>query len=147
MFVSVSRNAKQTTFVDHTKHTDLMISKLHIHFMSSKKQCCGSATFWYRSGSADSYHWLTDLDPAFLSVTDKMITINTFFSYGVLLISFRRYRTFTSVIKDYRPKRSRTNLYTNEHLSAFYIILQIFRTFFPDPDLFCVVDPDQQWFW
>ncbi len=27
------------------------------------RQCCGSVTFWYGSGSADPYHWLPDLDP------------------------------------------------------------------------------------
>jgi hypothetical protein len=27
-----------------------------------RSQCCGSVTFWYGSGSADQYLWLTDPD-------------------------------------------------------------------------------------
>ncbi len=34
------------------------------HWQCRYKQCCGSVTFWYGSGSgsADPYHWLTDPD-------------------------------------------------------------------------------------
>ncbi len=48
-----------------------------------EKQCCGSVTFWYGSGSANQYHWLKDLDPdpilLFSSVAFKMPTKNKFF--------------------------------------------------------------------
>ncbi len=37
-----------------------------------RKQCSGSVTFWYWSGSANPYHWITDQDPALLSVAFKM---------------------------------------------------------------------------
>ncbi len=33
-------------------------------FSSSLCQCCISVTFWYGSGSANTYLWLTDSDPA-----------------------------------------------------------------------------------
>ncbi len=45
-------------------------SKLIVNFMVSVpfllrfKQCCGSVTFWYGSGSADPLLWLKDHDPA-----------------------------------------------------------------------------------
>ncbi len=43
---------------------------------SSSKLCCGSVTFWYESGSADPYLWLTDPDsaPDPASVTFKTLT-------------------------------------------------------------------------
>ncbi len=46
-------------------------------------QCCGSVTFWYGSGSANSYHWLKDL--LFSTVADKMATkFQSFFAYYFL---------------------------------------------------------------
>ncbi len=48
-------------------------------------KCCGSVTFWYGSGSADPYNWVTnpdsDLAPILLfsSVTFKMSTKEVFF--------------------------------------------------------------------
>ncbi len=35
------------------------------HCRCSSRQCSGSVTFWYGSGSADPYFWLADPDPAF----------------------------------------------------------------------------------
>ncbi len=40
-------------------------SQHHPMAMRAHRQCYGSMLFWYGSGSADPYHWLTDSDPAF----------------------------------------------------------------------------------
>ncbi len=47
--------------------SDLLSPKaVHLHCLL---QCCGSATFWYGSGSADPYLWLTHPDLALDSAT------------------------------------------------------------------------------
>ncbi len=70
-------------------------------------QCCGSMTFWYGSGSgfADPYHWLTDPDPVFSSVTDKMPTKNKFFPKVYCLLISEGTGTLTSVFIDKKSKR------------------------------------------
>jgi len=44
------------------------------------KQCCGSVTFWYGSGSADPYHWLTDPDSKFFCLILFEDTLTSVFS-------------------------------------------------------------------
>ncbi len=54
------------------------------------KQCCECVTFWYGSGSADPYQWLTDPDPdpAFFVSNLKIQQKNYFFSKFFLPITF-----------------------------------------------------------
>jgi hypothetical protein len=79
-------------------------------------QCCGSVTFWYGSGSADQYHSLTDPEPAFSTVVDKMSTklslCHSFIAYYFLNVHLYQ----SSKIK---PKRSHQK-----------VEIQVFLTFF-----------------
>jgi hypothetical protein len=50
----------------------------------SRKQCWGSVTFWYGSGSEDPYLWLTDPDPA----RPSRWQLNKSFFYLVFLYYF-----------------------------------------------------------
>ncbi len=68
-----------------------------------RRQCCGSVTFWYGSGSANPYHWLPDLDPdtAFSSGADKMPTkkcfLLEFFAYFFLNVHLKQ---FSQIVKE-----------------------------------------------
>jgi hypothetical protein len=62
------------------------------------KQCSGSVTFWYGSGSADPYHGLTNPDPAlFVSVLQEARRKKKFSKFFCLLLFAD---TFTSFFKD-----------------------------------------------
>ncbi len=61
------------------------------------KQCCGSLTFRYGSGSGDPYHWLTDTEPTFF-VSGWHDDKKVFFSKFFCLLLFEN--TFTSVFKN-----------------------------------------------
>jgi hypothetical protein len=70
------------------------IKNRHIPYVSLN-QCCGSVTFWYRSGSADPCLWPMDpdpaMDPAIFVLDLQDANIKLFFSSLFLLITFWRY--------------------------------------------------------
>jgi hypothetical protein len=68
------------------------------------KQCCGSVTFWYGSGSADPYLWLTDPDHLFSSKWQLKINFfEYFFAYYFLKLHLHHFLKIKS------PKKSQNS--------------------------------------
>ncbi len=61
-------------------------------FQKTSCQCSGSVSFWYRSASADPYHWITD--------TDLVLFFSGFHDAYYPVPVPNNVGTFTSVFKD-----------------------------------------------
>ncbi len=102
------------------------------HFWSGiLNQCCGSVTFCFgsRSGSADPYHWLTDLAPA----RDPAFFVNDWEIFWSTI-------TFPSVFIDKMSKRSYNKVEIKVFLTYFACLKHL------DPNQYKIMmnlDPDQ----
>ncbi len=74
--------------------------------LSAYLQCCGSMTFWCRSGSgsgsADPCLWLLDPDPAIFVIDPPPVPTNNNFS---CLLLYEGTGTFTSFFKEKKVKK------------------------------------------
>ncbi len=119
----------------------------------NRNQCCGTMTFWYRSGSRDLYFWLKDPDSIriwiqlrirlrillFSSVTFKMASKNYFFLLQIFAYYyFKLHLHHCSKIKSHKKSQ-------NCHNRGFYSIFAWWQKgSYPEPDLYLKwMNPDR----
>ncbi len=90
----------------------------------SKEQCCGSLTFWYGSGSADSYNWLKDLIQILFSPVafNRYATKNNFIFLFFSLIYILKIHLRTSFFKDKKSQRNHKTVENKDFVLLIFLL-------------------------